>query len=781
MAPDLHKHGKVVWRAVRYYNGEAVELSGVRRVANMNRVPLISAVALYLLVSPLALAGPDLTVSVSVEKGTFDPLKETVPVTYVVSVANIGDAACPAGGFFSDFWPEFTCPTCQPAGGCGGSDTWEPEEFPALPPGGEPYVFYVERDIEPNILPYRYLFYVDSVFNFCPEDNEDNNIACAQYEVSPVAESADFLVEDCLVQPSLEDASMMEFSAKVTNIGSSPSEGAVNVEFFLAKLGDSYDDHVGQFGDDFALIQKGLEPDASVVVTATIPCPADAYEGACVANVFDEMDEPDYQNNIALSEPYQCVEAANNPDLEVISYSASLLNGVPAFQGVFTNQGTVDIEPDTQFKIGIWANHPGGPDINTCPDVTAGEGWIISVTDGIEKGTEMEFAWGSPPLPNGFYESWVVLDCDNEIFEMDEKNNRETDDLLIDQDGPDLRIKDAAYELHEEDKGFHVEVTLWVENGGNMPVEDGFDVDIFWDVEQPPSWQEAGKFEGAYSRFKEPLAPQAVRQVTFVWAPVGGIPQGLYSSWIVLDITGEVYETVEANNTYHLELDVPEYIDGLPNVGIDTFSVKATGNTAHFFTKVCNTGVKAIKKPFKLDLFVDQEGQPIMGDQGDLALEVAELAVGECAEWPIDREDVKDGEYRAYLIVDSKNAIEEAVEGDNMAGPRIYVVCGSCDACPEGVYVTQPGGCYCGGATVNYGFCCEDEWYAVGCPSGNVETEADSLSAEVNVVEFGGGGFGASPGTDCGCRTHRETPPDSLPVALVMLLLVGVYWGLRRA
>ena len=740
----------------------------------MNMAARILLSGFLLLLSPLALAAPDLVVDLELVKGSFDEDLGKVPVTFYVSISNIGDQACP-DGFFLDFWPEFTCATCQPSSGCGESFAWEPEQLPELLPGGEPYVLTETVYIEPNVLPYHYLVYVDSVFNFCSESDENNNIACGEYEVLAVEGEADLSVGNCIVKPSLDDASKMEFSAEITNVGSAPSKGAVNVEFFIDTLGSDFDDFLLEDGDGFALVSPGLEPDQTTIVKATVDCEPGQHFGACVANVFNELEEPDYQNNVALTASFLCVEAANNPDLEVISYVADLAGETPYFSGVMANNGTVDVLPEEHFKIGIWFNKPGGPEINTCPDVNGGEGWVLNIISGLEKGTESNFGYGSVPLPNGFYESWVVLDCDDEIFEMDEKNNRETDDMLIDVSGPDLKVKDASSELQEVNKGFNVPYTIWVENAGSEEV-NGFDVDIFWDVEEPPTWQEAGNHPGLFDRFEETLHPGDVRQVDFTWNPPGGIPEGIYHTCVVLDITNEVYETAESNNSFCFDVEVPQYIDGLPNLSLENFTVFPTGNTAHFSVKVRNTGIKPITKPFRIDLFTDQEGQPIMGDLGDLHYEVGSLDVDELVVWSPDVENLADGEYRAYVIVDTDNAVEEAVEGDNLAGPRVYVICSTCDACPEGVYVTNPEGCYCGGQTVNYGFCCADEWYAVGCPSGTVEGDFDTFSPEQSVVEFGSDSFG-TPGENCGCRMAPPAPSATggilLLLALCALLLVA--------
>ena len=741
----------------------------------MNLVPRITLLGCLLLFSPPAIAGPDLTVEVELVKGAYDPCEigVKVPVTFYVSVSNIGDEAC--SDFYSDFWAEFTCEGCIPASGCG--QLYE-VPIPELEPGGDPYVwtsptFY----ITPNVLPYSYLFFIDSVFNLCPEDDEDNNIACAQYIIPPMAEEPDLALESCTWGPDPNDIAKVEFVATVKNVGCVATKETVNVEFYLDRLGDDYDAHVDVFGDTFGLVVSGLEPDESVDVVASIDCPVGPHTGACVANVFDEQAEPDYGNDYEKTDPDQhmCFEATNNPDLKVTEFTAELVGKTPYFSGSMANVGTVDITPEESFKIGIWYTKPGGPDLATCPDTASGEGSVIHFSDGLENDAEpVEFGHSTEPLSNGFYEAWVVLDCDDEIFEMDEKNNRATDDLLIDLEGPDLEFVEAGYELKEVDKGFDVVYSLRVANAGSKPVEGGFDIDIFYDVVEPPTWQEAGLHEGQFQRFELSLPDGGNSPVEFIWS---GAPKGLYHTCAVLDITNEIHETDELNNTTCFEVDVPEYIDGLPNLTIKDFKVNATGNTAKVTIVVANTGVKPAV-PLRIDFFSDQEGQPILGDHGDFTYELDELAAGAEVTWAFNIENLPDGEYRAYVIVDTDDEVEEAVEGDNLAGPRIYVICSTCDACAEGIYVTKA--CYCGGETVAYGFCCADEWYAVGCPAGSVDTYEDIYMPEPSVVEFGNGGFGV-PGEDCGCRMTPPNPRSTAGVITLLFLSALLFWVLRRA
>ena len=171
-----------------------------------------------------------------------------------------------------------------------------------------------------------------------------------------------------------------------------------------------------------------------------------------------------------------------------------------------------------------------------------------------------------------------------------------------------------------------------------------------------------------------------------------------------------------------------------------------------------------------------QEGQPVVGDYGDFHQVVEGLPVGEFVEFIPTWENLDDGEYRAYVIVDTKNTVEECVEADNTAGPRIVPICASCNACPEGVYVTDE--CVCGAETVNYGFCCLDEWFAVGCPDGGDGPELDVIVPDVSGVEFSGNGF-APADPDCGCR-FMGAPLNTTSGMILLLLLLASMLALLR-
>jgi hypothetical protein len=743
------------------------------------RIMFVSAL-LFLVVLPLDVAHalPDLTVTVEVTQGIFDPGDplidgdETIQMHFKVSFYNNGDMPCPAG-WFADFWPDYNCEGCDPADGCGDHIVYEEDNVGILEPGAPPIVFEEIIPMSPNILEQHYLIFIDSVFDFCTESNENNNINCGPYSVSMTAGEADIAVTECSIEPSTEKQGNWVFTASVENVGNAATKGPVNVEFYLQSMGETYEDHEQQIGDAFVLLPGGIEPGETLVIQKDAPCSPATYEGACVANVFKEIVEPFYDNNVLHTESFTCLDM---PDLAVTSFQAEMVGKTPVYTGLLQNLGNVDITEDEPFKIGLWYHKPGGPDLNTCPDVNGGEGWVIVMTDGLVVDEEAEFGYAASHFANGFYESWVVADCDGEISELDEKNNKDTADLLVELPGPDLLFKDASYEIYEEGKGICVDFNVWVENVGADPAIAPFYVDVFWDLDEPATCLGGGDSDGAYYKFEDDLEPEAVRLVTFSWCPVGGIPEGLYQTWLQLDICGDVPETNENNNDKVVDLDIPEFKDGCPNLHVEMFTAKVVGTNVNYYLKIGNNGDKDAKQEFRIDLFVDQEGQPVAGDYGDFHQVVEGLVVGEFVEFLPTWENLKDGEYRAYVIVDTQNTLEECVEADNTAGPRIVPICASCNACPEEVYVTDE--CVCGDETVNYGFCCSGEWFAVGCPDGGDVTEPDDIVTEVSSVEFSGNGFGEVD-PDCACRSIGA-PLNVRSGAILLILLAGLMLVLIR-
>jgi len=163
-----------------------------------------SALAVALLMSFPAFAGPDLTGSVQV---TIEAPCEDgeVAVTFIITVTNEGDEAC-ADEWFVDFWANWPCQcTDHPDDVCAPSTShWSSMEFGGLAPGESVTLQPPTLFVQPTNATYTYMLYVDSSFGgTCDEDNEDNNLVCGYYDLPPCA-------PDLLIQSFTASADVVE-------------------------------------------------------------------------------------------------------------------------------------------------------------------------------------------------------------------------------------------------------------------------------------------------------------------------------------------------------------------------------------------------------------------------------------------------------------------------------------------------------------------------------------------------------------------------------------------
>lgn len=752
-----------------------------------------AGLALLLLAFPAgARAQPDLTGSVEVNIGQLLPGVATVPVEFVVTIANEGTESCPSM-FYVDFWAEYNCPfTCPPSGGCGASFGQESTDLNSSFGPGESATFDHNINLVPNALPYQYCLYVDSVFDFCPEPNEQNNCVCGEYMVNPTILAADLEIVECAVEPDPENPADALFTAVVKNVGQDQTEMPTHVGFYLDKLEVPDDDCDAYFGagneDGLEEVPAGLVPGAEVTVQVAVECPAKEYLPACVVNAYMETPEASTgEENCSFPPLHQCLEFADTPDLVIVEFEPFEQAGQAIFQGSISNVGFEDVLPDTPFRVGIWFNSPSEPQQGQCPDQAAGEGLIINYPneanpDGLALQEVIQFKLGAPLMDNGYYQTWVKVDCEGDIFELDEKNNTATFGLFLEAPGPDLSVTDCAAELTEDNEGFTVHYSAWVKNKGTDSVP-GCDIDFFFHSDLQPTVDNMGTMGGGYVPFDQPIEPGQPVLIEHTWSKNGGVPQGNYLSWCCADFLNLIWETSTDNNCLSVDVVVPEFIPGFPNLVIETFTLKVIGNDIHYSIVIGNTGDKDAKIPFRIDLFTDQEGQPVTGDYGDFTQTVDYLAVGDSVEWSPTWENAPDGEYKAYIILDTENSDEETVEADNVAGPRIAVVCSTCKTCIDGEYAME-GGCFCGEETIVYGFCCAGEWYAVGCPADGVDDYGEdvySTESPTAVVEWHNDFFLSQP--NCGCRlsTMPRLPGGSVLLLILAMALLGVLKRTRRS
>ena len=767
----------------------------------MCKGPLL--VVILLLTSAVsAQALPNLTGSVEmdIDYGPNDAL-----VSFYITIENKGDTFCDASIYWADFWGYYTC-NCGTnplfcASAPASDETWEFTDPSVLGPGttwspDEPVVLAYPYSNEP----YRFMLYVDSLLS-CNEGGEvADNLICGEFSVDVVKQEADLEITDCTVGQDPALPAGVLFTAVVRNVGAAATTVATDVDFFMVDTLPSQDVGVvwGDVGADFATVNADLMPETEVVVTSTLStCDAALYYPIFTVNGFEVFDEPDYDNNWCIPEPsmYECTENILLPDLIFstveVDQEALNLQGVIYIHGTIRNQGLVPITAQESYKLCIYENWPQKPGECEVPEQGV-NGWVLSFDNGLGPGLDQEFDKVSETASEGMNDYWLRVDCDcvnpeyGEILESDEKNNEaKLDNILIPVEGPDLMVSVFKALVLPIDGENVIRYIVEVTNIGTEAITGYIGVDLYRDytsdvpltfdsimaaINAEEEWPENSEY------FEIPDGLKAngdhAQAMFSDWVPAA---DGTYQPWVVVDIENRIFEANDENNwatiTPPIEYELIPPTEG-PNLSIETFTGKVTGNRITYDLLVRNAGDAVAAGPFRIDLFPDQENPPNLFDQSDIMLSVEELAPGEEAPWTYVWENVPDGIYRSCALVDSGNLIAETEEGDNLFCFLIFDV-GAME-CPEGKILRD--GCMCGGEPQFTGYCCDGEWSAVACKPDLpevVEAEDVVTGEEDLVTSFGGAGDG------CGCRHHGPTSIPAGSAAALVLLAVG-YLALRR-
>ncbi len=765
---------------------------------------MLLGVALFFVLIPAASAGPNLTGSVEmdVDYGPAEAL-----VTFTFTFENTGDEFCDASKYWIDFWGSYTCECDTNPMFCGSApasdQSWEVTDPEILGPGTtwspeDPVVLSFPYSPEP----YRYMLFVDSLFSCNEGGNEADNFICAEFTIEEAAMGgADLEIVDCTVGQDPDFPAGVLFTAVVRNVGEAATEVDTDVDFFMpdAPVTDGIDDLWGAVGKDFAVVEAGLEPQAEVVVQSTLSeCDSGWYYPAFTVNGFETFEEPNWEDNWCLTAPpqYECTENVLKPDLLIseVAIDQDVLDasGLIRITGKIRNQGLLAVTAQESYKLCIYEDWPQKPADCEVPDHGV-NGWILSFDNGLGPALEQDFDKVSELAQEGLHDYWLRVDCDcvdpeyGEILESDEKNNEaKLDDILIPVEGPDLTVSVFQAAVLPIDGKNVIRYIVEVTNIGTEDITADVEIDLFRNyvsdvapdfdtiltaIDEGETWPENAEF------FAIPGGLQANgghAQGEFSdWAPAD---DGTYTPWVVIDVVNGVLEANEENNAATISggiaYEALAPTDG-PNLTIETFTGQTAGNQVTYDLVVRNTGDEVAVGPFRIDLFRDRQSPPNLFEWAEINITVDELMPDEIAPWTYEWEEVEDGIYRSYALVDTDNVIAETEEGDNLAGFLLIDV-GAVD-CPDGEIVQD--GCLCGDEPQFTGYCCDGEWSAVSCAPGvidRVEDDGDVVEADEELTTS----FGTAGG-DCGCR---HAAPAGVPTGPILILAsLGVLvLGLRR-
>ena len=299
---------------------------------------LLAAVAMVsaAVVPWTAEALPDLTCSVKGPQQAVQPNPNgSVTLSFDVELKNIGTEACP-GQWFTDFWPTYPCPCDVPPLECVnlvGGELWDSETFFTLGPGQIWSPGSITEDVFPNYQPYRYLLFVDSVFNFCTEEDETNNMCCGEYYLLPAGQVVNLDLSNCSVEVDYLNPVNALFKVDVTNTGTKETPEPTHVDFFLVDPGTqpNCSDCFYQDGDAFAVVPAGLQPGEKITVEAVLPDVAPGtYVPYSIVNSFKEIEESNWADNCCNfnKKPYTQPGEVQQPDLVSVEAAGDVSDSI---------------------------------------------------------------------------------------------------------------------------------------------------------------------------------------------------------------------------------------------------------------------------------------------------------------------------------------------------------------------------------------------------------------------------------------------------------------------
>jgi hypothetical protein len=766
---------------------------------------LLLGAILILGIVPPAHAGPDLTgvVEMDVNYGPEEAL-----VTFTFTFENNGDAFCDASKYWIDFWGSYTCECDTNPMFCGtapaSDQSWEITDPEILGPGtfwSPDETLVLSYPYSPE--PYRFMLFVDSLFSCNEGGNEANNFICGEFIIDDTVEGgADLEIMECTAGQDPDFPAGVLFTAVVRNNGVEATPVDTDVDFFMLDSPpiDGVDPIWGTLGADFAPVVAGLGPQEEILITSTLSeCTVGWHYPLFTVNGFEAFPEANWEDNWCIPDPpqYECTENVLLPDLVLkdvgIDQEVLDASGLIRLTGKIRNQGLVAITAQESYKLCIYEDWPQKPGECEVPEQGV-NGWIEAFNNGLGPGLEQEFDKVSELAQEGLHDYWFRVDCDcadpeyGEILESDEKNNEEKlDNVLIPVEGPDLAISVFQAAVLPIDGKNVIRYIIEVINIGTEPITKDIEVDLFRDYpsDLPPdfdsilaaidageTWPENAEFFAIPGGLP---ANGGFAQAEFSdWQPEG---DGTYTPWVVIDVVNNILEANETNNAATINGGIPYEAlaptEG-PNLSIEDFTGQVAGNRVTYKLVVRNTGDEVAIGPFRMDLFTDRQSPPNLFEWSEFNITVDELSPGDAAPWTYEWEDVPDGIYRSYALVDTDNVVAETEEGDNLAGFLLIDV--GAVQCPEGEITLN--GCLCGGEPQFLGFCCDGEWSAVSCAPGDidrVETDGDvvaDMDPEL-ITSFG------SAGGDCGCRHAAPAGFPGGPV-LLLALLGALVLALRR-
>jgi subtilase family serine protease len=462
----------------------------------------------------------------------------------------------------------------------------------------------------------------------------------------------------CMTHPTVPDLTIdfypyasgpgrIELQAKVCNIGSGSAPSA-SVHFYRDH---STSPSPGERGDVITVV-AGLAPGDCRTVTASDVVSAGTYRTWAQVDVEGSVLESDEGNNVA-GPVVIVVTGANLPDLVVTSLQAQTqASGAVSYGAQVCNQGTAAAAPSI---VDLYYDRAGAPSSNTPGDLSSTVGPLAA-------GACVSVNFFSVALQLGSYRSWAFVDRRGQVQESNEANNI-TGPVVVTVGGaqkPDLKVTATATLAPSG----YVTYAATVCNGG-FGVAGPTTLELYLDRSSAPTTSAHGDQTVTVGS----LTSGACQVLTLV----ATLSPGSYSSWLMVDRLNSVVESNEGNNTYGpIAVVVPGGVIDLTVTKL-SYSIAPTGvGPVTYYATICNPGKSSVPST-QLGLYYNRATAPVAGTAADLVVPVAAIKAGTCLVQSTTV-TLSPGGYQSWAWVDPANAVPEANEANNVAGPLTVVV-----------------------------------------------------------------------------------------------------------
>jgi hypothetical protein len=742
---------------------------------------------------------PDLDISFTWQQ--TGPCKNgTCKVKFTVKIKNVGDApAEPSGTAFGVidvllFSDEAQQPTGDEAYK-GDMEKALPPEIALAPGATAPLLTYVyDYEVAGTYHAWAIVdslsFYPDLIELSLAEKSKDNNIFDAVLTLTPDTPS----LPDLVLQGvnAVVQGDSVNFNITAKNMGLADATGQIFVDVMIDPPFDSCppaawnQDPVTVFGDIFESWESGLKKNAShVLAVGPIVLPPGQHTACAAIDIQNQTVELTETNNHfpLISFNVELPPEELQSDLQATYISAKVEGNKVILSGEIKNTGTTQSPP---FDAEIYFHALSHPVPGENP------GAIVSV-DALGPGasTPVSFVW--EPAPNGSYIPWLCADLQkNQVSEKNNDNNCIEGmpyEVALAGQLPDLTITDLSF----LPIGSDVEYTVTIANQGTSVASDVY-IDIFFDEPANPDCFTVAPTSPQGFVVVPIIDPGSQATVKVVWK---NAPAGNYLSWAKCDCLNSVSELDETNNDKGpIEVTVQDISDLKVDLAVVDFISHVECTNVVYQVTIINHGDDPAGV-FQVDIFTDQKNNPGFGSPGEFTfIQEDGLGAGEKRVLTIKNwKEAEDGSYESWVVVNTKNEVNETDYSNNASGPRDVVVDGQGTKCPDNLElagVLDTGCCSCAQKTVFEGYCCFGDWniepFEICEDSGGTGTGTGTGTGQDDFGNDGGpdvsgeSGLTFNSGLDIrgetvGCQQGPAPGQPTIPIAVLLL----VFWlAVRR-